>query len=317
MTDAPHTSPSPPVRAMLDTLNANFPAVHTMTGLAARAAVAARRAPNPSPQPVGRIEDHRIGSGVRVRVYVPDTTAPTPLIVFAHGGGFVFCDLDSHDGICRAMCNATTSVVVSVEYRLAPEHRAPAAAEDVYLALEWAHDRAPQFGADPARLAVAGDSAGGNLAAVVAITARDRGGPHLRAQALLYPVIDDDFGTDSYRRYADGYYNTRAAMQWYWQQYAPGGALTADVSPMRADTLTGLPQAVMVTAGLDPLHDEGVAYAQRLRSDSVPVRHLDFPGLFHGFLSFPSLAESTAAADAVWAAFRKILTPARSHSFPR
>lgn len=312
MNDTRRSIPSPSVRAMLDALGEGFPAVHTMTGPAARAAVAARRAPNPSPEAVGRIEEHQIGPGVRTRVYVPDSTTPTPLIVFAHGGGFVFCDLDSHDGICRAMCNATESVVVSVDYRLAPEHRAPAAVDDVYLALEWAHARATQFNADPGRLAVAGDSAGGNLAAVVAIAARDRGGPPVHAQALLYPVIDDDFETDSYRRYADGYYNTRAAMQWYWRQYAPEGALTVDMSPMRADSLADLPQTVVVTAGLDPLHDEGTTYAQRLRADNVPVRHLDFPGLFHGFLSFPSLTESYAAAETIWAEFRQVLASVQS-----
>ena len=145
-----------------------------------------------------------------MRIYRPLAESPAPaLVVFAHGGGFVFCDLDSHDALCRAMANGLGAVVVAVDYRLAPEHRWPAAAEDMYAVTDWAARNASALGADPSRLVVAGDSAGGNLAAVTCVMARDRSGPAIAAQLLLYPVISADFDTESYRAYGTGYYNTR------------------------------------------------------------------------------------------------------------
>jgi acetyl esterase/lipase len=302
------------VAAMLRTLNDAFPAVEQMSAGAARAAVAARR------QPVANLDDataedrvvDTTAGAVPVRIYRPhgiDHT-PHPGVVFCHGGGFVLCDIDSHDGFCRAMAARTASVVISVGYRLAPEHPAPAAAEDAYGALDWVIRNAAGLSLDPQRIAVAGDSAGGNLAAVAALLCRDRGTALPAAQILLYPVIDPDCDTDSHRQRATGYFTTHAALQWYWRQYLGCPQLPEPVhvvAPLRADTLAGLPPAVIVTATLDPLHDEGVAYARRLRSDGVPVVHRDFRGLFHGFLTMPDFPPAVAARELVWSDMRELL----------
>ncbi|WP_278265639.1 alpha/beta hydrolase [Nocardia sp. AG03] len=234
-------------------------------------------------------------------------SAALPVIVFAHGGGFVFCDLDSHDEFCRAMAVGVGAVVVSVDYRLAPEHPAPAAHDDFLAALRWTAAHASEYGGDPARIAVAGDSAGGNLAATVALAVRDHDGPPLAAQILLYPVIDDDVDTESYRRFGTGHYNTTRAMRWYWRQYAPHGTDDVRLVPTRATTLAGLPPAVVVTAELDPPCSAGDAYAQRLARDGVPVRHRRYDGLFHGFLTIPSLSATVAARAEVWAMVRDVL----------
>ncbi|WP_336085559.1 alpha/beta hydrolase [Nocardia sp. SSK8] len=241
---------------------------------------------------------------------LPADGAALPVIVFAHGGGFVFCDLDSHDEFCRSMAAGVGAVVISVDYRLAPEHQGPAAHDDMLAALRWAAEHAGEYGGDPARIAVAGDSAGGNLAATVALAVRDHGGPALAAQILLYPVIDDDFDTESYRRFGTGHYNTTRAMRWYWQQYAPHGTDDPRLVPTRAASLAGLPPAVVVTAELDPPCSAGDAYAQRLAGDGVAVRHRRYNGLFHGFLTIPSLSATLAARQEVWAMVRNVLGPA-------
>lgn len=295
----------PEVQSMLEILDAGFPRVEEMTGPQARAAVRARHQPVANPEPVASVRNVDIAGPagpIPARIYQPERplAEPRPVVVFAHGGGFVFCDLDTHDGFCRALATGVGAVVVSVDYRLAPEHPAPAAVEDVYTALVWVHTNCAELQGDPSRLVVAGDSAGGNLAATVAMAARDRGGPALAAQVLLYPVIDDDFDTDSYRAYATGHFNTRAAMQWYWRQYAPGGAATSLISPARSTTLAGLAPAVVVTAGLDPLCSEGDAYAARLAADGVPVTHRRYDDLFHGFLTIAALTVTQFARKQLW-----------------
>ncbi|MGW0043023.1 alpha/beta hydrolase [Rhodococcus sp. NPDC003348] len=295
----------PEVQSMLEILDTGFPRVEQMTGSQARAAIRARLQPVPNPEPVASVRNIDIdgpAGPIPARVYQPEAeaTEPRPVVVFAHGGGFVFCDLDTHDGLCRALSNGVGAVVVSVDYRLAPEHPAPAALEDVYAALMWTKANCAALDGDPSRLVVAGDSAGGNLAATVALAARDRGGPALAAQALLYPVIDDDFDTDSYRTYAEAHFNTRAAMQWYWKQYAPGGADSPLVSPARAETLAGLPPAVIVTAGRDPLCSEGDAYAARLTSEGVPTTHRRYDDLFHGFMTVAALSVTQVARKQLW-----------------
>ncbi|MFD4294990.1 alpha/beta hydrolase [Rhodococcus sp. NPDC058532] len=301
----------PEIESMLELLDAGFPRVEQMSGPQARAAIRARLQPSRGPEPIGSVRDVAIDGldgPVPVRIYQPDTSAgPRPVVVFAHGGGFVFCDLDTHDGFCRALSNGVGATVVSVDYRLAPEHPAPAAALDVYAALVWSHANCAELKGDPDRLVVAGDSAGGNLAAAVAMAARDRGGPPVAGQALLYPVIDDDFDTDSYRTYAKGHFNTRAAMQWYWRQYAPGGADSPLISPARAETLAGLPPAVVVTAGRDPLCSEGDGYAARLAADGVPVTHRRYADLFHGFLTIAALSATQSARKQLWEDLRTIL----------
>ncbi len=309
MTDQPTLHPE--VAAMLATLNAGFPDVTTVPPTELRAAIQARRAPlarQPDMRAVHEVSIDGPGGDLALRVYRPHLDQPDlPVVVFAHGGGFVFCDLDSHDELCRSMAQGVGAVVVSVDYRLAPEHVAPAAHDDVYAALEWAAKHADEHGGDPTRLVLAGDSAGGNLAATVAIAARDRGGPAVAAQVLLYPVIDDDFETDSYQRFGTGYYNTESAMRWYWQQYAPHGTADARVVPTRAQTLAGLPPAVVVTAELDPPCSSGDAYAQRLDTDGVRVLHRRFDGLFHGFLTFSALSFTEPARQEIWTMTREAL----------
>ncbi|MGB8391760.1 alpha/beta hydrolase [Mycobacterium sp.] len=310
------------VQAMLDGLNAGFPRVETMTGAAVRATVAQRRIPAANVDDVRSTIDRCIpgpAGAIGVRIYYPHG-APIdnrPAIVFCHGGGFVFCDIESHDGFCRALTRGSQAIVVSVGYRLAPEHRAPAAAFDAFAAFCWVVDNAAELGVDPTRTAVAGDSAGGNLAAVTAILCRERGVTRPAAQLLLYPIIDPSFDTDSYRRYANGYFNTRAAMQWYWGQYLGGEPLCDPphlVAPARADSHADLPPAVIVTAGLDPLHSEGCDYARRLRNAGVRVVHRDFPGLFHGFMTIQSFPAAESAHDLVCDDLRQLLAPVRSGS---
>jgi acetyl esterase len=309
------------VVAMLRTLDDAFPAVERMSACDARAAVAARRQPVCNLDDAtaeDRVVDAATGS-VPVRIYRPrgaDGT-PRPGVVFFHGGGFVLCDIDSHDGFCRAMAAATEAVVVSVGYRLAPEHPAPAAAEDAYGAFGWVIRNAAELGLDAQRVAVAGDSAGGNLAAVASLLCRERGTALPAAQILLYPVIDPACDTDSHRRMATGYFTTRAALQWYWRQYLGNSELPEPayvVAPLRAGTLAGLPPAIIVTATLDPLHDEGVAYARRLRCDGVPVLHRDFRGLFHGFLTMHDFPPAVAGRELVWSDLRELLSSRQSEA---
>lgn len=283
----------PQIAGLIETLDSGFPPVHTMTGAQARAAIRSRFVANPQPEPVSSVVDHQVpidNGSIDVRVYRPDASGPLPILVFAHGGGFVFCDLDSHDGLCRNLANLIPAVVISVAYRLAPEHRWPTAAEDFYAATCWAVEHATDFGADPGQVAVGGDSAGGNLAAVTTLMARDRGGPALAGQLLLYPVIAADFDTDSYRLFGRGFYNPRPALQWYWDQYVPavGDRQNPYASPLHAD-LTGLPPAVVVLAGHDPLRDEGMAYADALEAARVPITRCAFDGGIHGFMTMPML----------------------------
>ncbi|MGD1257740.1 alpha/beta hydrolase [Mycobacterium seoulense] len=303
------------VRAMLRELDAGFPRVETMTAAQARAAVAERRRPVDNLDDVRRTEDRSIpgpAGSIPARIYHPhgEPQGDRAAIVFCHGGGFVLCDIESHDGFCRALSRGTQAVVVSIGYRLAPEHRAPAAALDAFAAFGWVVDHASELGIDPARTAIAGDSAGGNLAAATAIRCRESAVAGPAAQLLIYPVIDPSFDTDSYQRCATGYFLTAAAMRWYWRQYLgteTSWAETALVAPARADSHAGLPPAVIVTAGLDPLHSEGCEYARRLRDTGVPVVHRDFPGLFHGFLTIPSFPPAASALDLICADLRALL----------
>ncbi len=291
---------------LLPALNSYFPRVETMTGQQLRTVIRERAVPPPRPAPVRAVADRTVPSSagdIAVRIYWPEkTSSPVPVVVFAHGGGFVFCDLDSHDELCRAMTNGIGAVVVSVDYRLAPESPWPAAAEDVYAVADWAKQQAAALGADPGHLLVAGDSAGGNLAAVTALMARDRDWPAIAGQLLIYPVIAADFGTPSYQRFGVGYYNTAAAMAWYWDQYVPALADRGHpyASPLRA-RLTGLPPAVVITAGCDPLCSEGGNYAKALVAAGVPTIHRDYDGAIHGFITMASLGICTRARAQAWA----------------
>jgi acetyl esterase len=254
------------------------------------------------PEPVARVEERSLpgpAGAIRVRIYTPKGSGPFPVLVYFHGGGFVLCSLDSHDGICRSLANAGEAVVVSVDYRLAPEHGFPAAPDDCYAATRWVAQHAALLGGDPSRIAVGGDSAGGNLSAVVSLMARDRGDPALRFQLLIYPVTDCDFGTASYRENAEGYFLTTDMMKWFWRQYLadPAEAAEAYASPLRARNLRDLPPALCITAQYDPLRDEGEAYARRLQEAGVAAVLSRYDGMFHGF--FGMSAQLDAAKRAV------------------
>jgi acetyl esterase len=282
----------PQIASLIEALDAGFPPVHTMSGAQARATIRSRFVAPTEPQAVADVRDETIpgtGGEVPVRIYRPHGD-DLPILIYAHGGGFVFCDLDSHDELCRDLANLIPAVVISVDYRLAPEHQWPAAAEDIYATARWAVDNAAIFGADAAVVMVGGDSAGGNLATVAALMARDRGGPSLAAQLLIYPVIGADFDNESYRLFGKGFYNPKPALQWYWDQYVPTLADRKHpyASPLQAK-LTSLPPAVVVLAGHDPLRDEGIAYADALEAAGVVTARSLFEGGIHGFMTMPVL----------------------------
>jgi acetyl esterase len=221
-------------------------------------------------------------------------------VVFFHGGGWVIGGLDSHDSVARGLCRDAAAVVVSVDYRLAPESPFPAAVEDAYAALCWVAGKAPELGADAGALTVAGDSAGGNLAAVVAHLARDRGGPRIARQILVYPATDARQKAGSFETNAAGYFLTAAHGRWFRDQYLgpDGDPAHPHVSPLLAEDLTELPPAHIVTAGCDPLCDEGRAYASALRGAGVRVTESHFPHMFHGFFGFPDLLGDARRAQA-------------------
>ncbi len=284
----------PQIADILEALDEGFPPVHTMTGAEARDLIRARFVATAMPEKVGEVRDTSVrgpAGDIAVRIYRPTSMpGPVPTLVYAHGGGFVFCDLDSHDGLCRSFTNLLPAVVVSVDYRLAPEHPWPAAAEDVFAVAQWAARNTDALGGDAGRVVIGGDSAGGNVAAATALMARDRGAPRLAAQLLLYPMIAPKFETDSYRLYGTGFYNPAAALRWYWDQYVPSPADREHpyVSPLHAD-LHGLPPTVTVIAGHDPLRDEGIAFTDALERAQVTTARLDYEGGIHGFMTMPML----------------------------
>lgn len=261
---------------------------------------------------VASVEDRRIpgpGGDIGLRIYRPQADAALPVTLFFHGGGFVLCDLDSHDNLCRGLARRAECIVVSVDYRRAPETKFPGAVEDACVALDWARAQAASFGGDPTRLAVAGDSAGGNLAAAAAQHARSEG-LALRHQLLLYPITDCGMQTASYREFADGYYLSAAMMRWFLAQYLPDAQSADDprASPLRSRELGELAPATIFTVGYDPLRDEGEAYAQALAAAGVTTTLRRWPGQIHGFLSMLGMIDEAdralwAAADALRAAF--------------
>ncbi len=294
----------PDVQMVLDMMaEAGNPPLEEMTPAEGRALMAAMSQPTADPVELHSVEDLTIegpGGPLGLRIYRPGDTTDAPLVVTCHGGGWVLGDLDTHDGVARELCSRTGSVVVSVDYRLAPEARFPAAVEDCWAALLWAADNARSLGADPGRLVVAGDSAGGNLAAVLARRARDTGAPRLAAQLLVYPVTDHDFDRSSYLANAEGKLLTRGAMVWFWDHYVPDTDTrkNPDASPLRIDDAVGLAPAVVVLAGHDPLHDEGAAYARLLDEAGVPVTVLEYPGMIHGFFGMVGAIATARRAHA-------------------
>jgi acetyl esterase/lipase len=246
---------------------------------------------------------------IPVRVY-GQSAEPAPVLVYFHGGGWVLGSLNTHHGVCATLAHLSGCVVCSVDYRMAPEHRFPAAVEEAWAVTRWVAEHPEDVGGRPGALAVGGDSAGGNLAAVCALKARDAGVP-ITLQLLVYPVADADLETSTYREFADGYFLTRYSMQWFWDHYLPeGDRFLPDASPLRAEDVSATAPALVITAEFDPLRDEGEAYARRLEEAGVPVTLSRYDGMIHGFYRMPAvmdkaseaLAESAAALKAAFAA---------------
>jgi acetyl esterase len=308
----------PEIQSLLAAMAAmNAPAMSQGTPEAARAAFRFMTVEMRRPEdvvPVKETEDLTIPSehgGIAARVYRPDFSGTTPTVVFVHGGGFVIGDIESHDNQARAICAGTDSVVVSIDYRLAPEAPWPAAVDDAYTAVTWAAGSIDSLGGDPDRLAVAGDSAGGNISAVIAQRCRDRG-PALAAQLLIYPGVDMDPDAPYQSRIdnAEGYFLTADDMTWFLGHYVGTAADYLDpvMSPIKVEDLRGLAPAVVATAEFDPLRDEGDAYAEALRAAGVEVDAQSYPGMIHGFFDMGPLSAGARAATAdVIARFRALL----------
>jgi acetyl esterase len=253
-------------------------------------------------QPVQRAQSLAIAGPageIPARLYVAPGSAPEPqpLLVYYHGGGWVIGDLETHDGLCRFLAGHAGCRVLSIDYRLAPEHPFPAAVEDAFAAFSWASEQASELGADPARIAVAGDSAGGNLAAAVSLLSREAEAQPAM-QLLLYPATDAVGGSASRDIFAEGFLLTKGDMEWFEAHYIPDGCEESDprISMMRAGDLAGLPPAYVATAGFDPLRDEGETYAERMREAGTPVALRRYAGLIHGFASLTAISPSSRAA---------------------
>jgi acetyl esterase len=266
------------------------------------------------PEEVARVEDvvaPGSGGDIPVRLYVPAGDGPLPVLVWYHGGGWVIGDLDTADGPCRALANRAGMLVASVDYRLAPEHPFPGAVDDAYAAAAWAAKKAGDFGGDASRLAVGGDSAGGNLAAVVTQLAKARGGPSIAFQLLVYPATDHGARGGSMVENAEGPVLTRAWMDWFYGHYltGPDDGLDPRVSPARTDDLSGLPPALVITAEFDPLRDQGAEYAEKLRAAGVAAEHVPYAGMMHGFFQMGGVIDAgREAIDRSAAALRTALT---------
>ncbi len=304
----------PQIQSLLDQA-AELAPLHTLSVAEARERMAARPIEGLRTPEVAGVEDRAIDGPdgpLRVRLYTPRGSRPVPLLVFFHGSGFVVCSLDTHDVMCRNLCAGAGCVVASVDYRLAPEHKFPAAPDDCLAATRWAGANAAALGADPTRIAVGGDSAGGNLAAVTALRVRDEGGPALCAQVLIYPVTDYwTPGTPSYAENAEGYGLTRTGMEWFWNHYLarPEDARHPHAAPLRATHQRDLPPALVVTAEYDPLRDEGELYAARLRDAGVPTELVRYAGMNHGFFFWPGVVDvASTALDAACAWLRRVFS---------
>lgn len=281
----------PEVQSLLEQFEAQgLPPFDQMSVSQARDVAGAFRDLQGEPEEVGEIRDILVpgpAGNLPVRVYHPSPGTPLPLLVYFHGGGWVIGNIEVVDKPARALANASQCVVAAAQYRLAPETKFPGPVEDCYAVTSWLAEHAGEVGADASRLVVAGDSAGGNLAAAVALMSRDRGGPRIAYQLLLYPVTAPARGSefDSYRDNADGYLLTRGSMEWFWDHYlaSPDDGDNPYASPLKASDLSGLPPAMVITAEFDPLRDEGSAYADRLQQAGVQVKASRYDGVIHGF----------------------------------
>jgi acetyl esterase len=272
---------------------------------------------NPEPPELSSIKPLSIPAphgAIPARIYTPKNLRTAdglaPCLVFFHGGGWVIGDLDSHDVVCRKLAHEGELIVISVDYRRAPEHKFPAAVDDAIAATNWVASNAQQFSIDARRLTVGGDSAGGNLAAVVSIAARDGDGPKLAGQVLIYPATDFRMAHPSHSEPETSILLTHSVIRWFCNHYLNGGADVHDwrASPALARTLTGLPPAYVLTAGADPLRDEGDEYARQLKEAGVPVTYKHFPGQFHGFFTMGKLLQQANVAASDIGAWLKALT---------
>jgi len=271
---------------------------------------AALRPPAPALPVVGDLNAEGTAGSIPLRLYRP-SNGVLPALIYFHGGGWVLGDLDTHDAVCRQIAAQAGVVVIAVDYRLAPEHPFPAAVDDCYGATAWIASNAVALGVDNTRLAVGGDSAGGGLATVVTLMARS-GGPSLKYQIMVYPVTDLRAQTESYSKYADGYLLTRNMMRWFIAQYATTEDDVRDwrASPLLAPSVDGVPPALVITAGLDPLRDEGEAYARRLEEAGVPVDYMCLGGMVHGFLTMGGKIDTAnRAVSHIASALRQRLAP--------
>lgn len=279
----------PKSKELLDQLAAaGMPPIGSLPPKDTREAFAGISAFNGPQVPMARVEERAIpgpNGEIPLRIYTPTSGSSFPVIVYLHGGGWVIGDFETHDGICRHLAKEASAVVVAVGYRLAPEHKFPAAPEDCYAATAWVAAHAAEIGGDAKRIVVGGDSAGGNLTAAVCLMARDRKGPKIAYQLLIYPVTDHSFETPSYRENAMGYLLEKNSMTWFWGHYLSDAKDGENpyASPLRAKDLKGLPPAHLITAEFDPLRDEGEAYGKRLQEAGVPVQMKRYDGLIHGF----------------------------------
>ncbi|HET8681711.1 MAG TPA: alpha/beta hydrolase [Micromonosporaceae bacterium] len=278
------------------------PQLYTLTVEQARAAdLASIQAAGGEPEHVHEVVDRHIpgpAGDLPVRLYRPAPDGPLPVLVYFFGGGWTLGSIDTSDGICRSLANAAGCLVVTVGYRLAPEAKFPAAVEDCYAATRWVAEHAAEIGADPGRVAVGGDSAGGNLAAAVTLMAQDRGGPELAGQLLVYPNTDYAADTGSMQSNADPWLFNRTSVAWYWRHYLarPEDGRNPLASPLRAEKVEGLPPALVITAEYDPLRDQGEQYAYRLAEAGVPVRLSRYDGMVHGFFAMAGVLDAGGAA---------------------
>jgi len=257
--------------------------------------------PRPDGPEVAKVEDRTIANGVfqvPVRIYNPEGSGPFPVLIWFHGGGWVIGNLETADEVARHLTVGADCVVVSVDYRLAPEAKFPVPFEDCYAVTKWITQNPDSINADPSRIALGGDSAGGNLAAAVSLAAKDRGLPAITFQLLVYPVTSMDFGTVSYKENADGYALTMKSMQWYWDHYlsCDADALNPYAAPLAAKDFSGLPPALVITAEFDPLRDEGEAYAKKLQDAGVSATATRYDGMIHGFFSMSAVIDKGVQA---------------------
>jgi len=281
----------PQTQKLLDAAKASgLPPVHWLPYPQARQRMLSAFIIKDTPVEVGNVQDIKIPCSwgdMDARVYTPSGTGPFPIVVFFHGGGWVLNSVETHDSVCRHMTQLSECIFVSVEYRVSPESKFPGPIDDAYSATQWVYDNATKLNGIPDKLAVAGDSSGGNQATVVCLLSRDRNGPPIKLQVLIYPVTDYFFpGTLSYTEKATGFSLGRDQMMWFWNHYlnADDDVNNPYICPLRAESLANLPQAVILTAEHDPLRDEGEKYAEHLKEAGVDVDLTRFDGLMHGYI---------------------------------